>query len=270
MRSMQSPVGGGFSRVGRGTLGLVIAMVVGFLVNWSTPQQPLVFHLGLLASDVIREPWTLLTYPFAWPGGAIFGILMAALWLWMVGGQVESDLGTPKYLASFFVFTLLGGIFVSLAGLMTQAPASLLGSAVPVGAITMLWAARNRSATIMFWGMIPMSATILAGITALLVFLSHGVGNPLVGVCAVIPLGIAWLWADGKLPVAYAGGYVGGGTRVTKQEAKARERKFTSFMDDVKKREQERRERDELRRLFERSLVDNPDDKKPDDQKKID
>ncbi len=264
---MRSTAFGGFSSrstVAPVTLGLIVTLVLCFLINWvAMPEQPLFRAFALYAADVLSKPWTLLTHPFAISGGQVFGVAFSCLWLWMIGTQVERDLGSTKYLAAFFAFSILGAILIAATASMMNLGYVLAGTSIGLGAITMLWGARNRSATIMFFGIIPMTATILCIITAVFTLLNLGMGAPLIGIVAMIPLALAWLWADNKLPLAYAGGPKNiAGTKISAAEKKREEQRHKDYMREVKEREIERKERERLKDLFERSLIDDPDEGK--------
>lgn len=243
------------------TLGLVITILLVFLINWFTVANgaPLYRALALETGAFASKPWTLLTFGVNNSPAAIFAVFCTLLWLFMVGGQVERELGLRNYLLSFFGFGALGGLFV-LGAAAVASPIVLAGTAIPLGAITMLWGARNRSQTIMFFGIIPMSALVLCVVTGAMVFLSLGFGNPLAGVAGVLPLVLAWFWASDKLPVRYpVASFTSSG--MSAKEKKREQARFNAYMEDVRAKEQERREKDRLRELFERSLIEDPDDK---------
>src|SRR3954467_14845699 len=89
------------SSLAPGTVGITIALVASFLIAF--------LHLAPIGEKLsfftdFTQPWGLLTYPFAWVGdtGAILWLVIEILWLWGMGGSIERELGTPKYLAMFF------------------------------------------------------------------------------------------------------------------------------------------------------------------------
>ena len=110
----------------------------------------------------------------------------------------------------------------------------------------MLWCARNQTTTIMLYGIIPLTGKWLAIIDVIIVILIYGNGYPLLGVFAAAPLVLAYLYALERLP--------GLGYQVTRQEVqatRAQARYNESYYEEVRKREQEREERERLRKLFE-------------------
>lgn len=262
---MRSTKFGGFSSrstVAPATMALMVTIGACFLVNWATVgSQPLLQALAFSTSTALSKPWTFLTYAFALPGQAIMSAVFGTLWLWMVGTFVERDIGIANYLGAFFGFGVLGAGLVMLASQPTG-PYLLIGSTIPVGVVTMLWGARNPNQTIRFFGIIPMSAKVLCIFTAVFSFLGMGLGTPLMGVAALIPMALAWAWASQMLPVRYpVASTVSAGAKRSAAEAKREREKFSSYIDDVRAREAERAEKDRLRELFERSLIEDPEDR---------
>lgn len=240
----------------------MIAISVCFLVNWAmAATQPLLVALMLNTADALSKPWTLLTYPFALPGAAIWTAVFGTLWLWMVGTTVERDIGAGPYLGSFFGFALLGGALIQ-AGSIASGPYLLTGSVIPVGCITMMWGARNRNQIVKLCGLVPVSAAVLCGLTALFAFLGMGLGTPLMGLLGVLPMALAWFWAADQLPVRYpVASKVTDGQRRSAAERKREREHFNQYIGTVREREMERKEKDRLRELFERSLIEDPDDR---------
>src|ERR1700674_5143962 len=85
-----------------GTVGLIGLIVGAFLVSWLFAGA---FYSNVaLAPGLGFRPWAVATYPFAHTGIG-FGLLCWLLllyWMWFVGSQIERDLGTAKYVATFF------------------------------------------------------------------------------------------------------------------------------------------------------------------------
>jgi hypothetical protein len=105
---------------------------------------------------------------------------------------------------------------------------------------------------------IPIQARWLGWLTVGMVLFGYGIGNPLFGLLACVHLGLAYLYAANYVPfLPY------GTTRFFRHKRywKKSERDET-YIRDVKKREIERQERERLRKLFEGSLTDDPEDKR--------
>jgi membrane associated rhomboid family serine protease len=234
-----------------GTLGLVALFAVCFVLSWLGASE-LMFQLGFRG---FSAPWGVFTYPLAssGAGGAVLFVILGLLWLWSFGTQVERDLGTGRFLGAFAIFTVIGALFVGLAGLVTGSQSMLFGSFLPVSILTVVWCGRNPTQTIMMMGIFPLLAKWLAVLTAVLVLFSVGDRQPIVGAFALIPVALGWAWGSGKLPIPYS--TVRGG--ISASERKQRDRKEQAFRDKVTDRKKEREERERLRRMFEDSLKDD-------------
>ena len=126
-----------------------------------------------------------------------------------------------------------------------------MGPWLPISALTVIWAARNQSAQLRLYGLIPMSGRLLAVITVVMDIFMLGSQSPVIGVVATLPLGLWWLFGNNQIPFASFSGEsiskrltdrpVMRGTQVYDQK----------YYDDVKDREIEREEKERLRRLFE-------------------
>jgi hypothetical protein len=113
---------------------------------------------------------------------------------------------------------------------------------------------RNPEATVLFSFVIPIKAKWLAVITAALVLFGYGTPYPIVGVFACFHLGLAWAFASEKLKfLPFKAG-------PSSKALKRTDMMSREFYDDAKRRQKEREEKDALRKLFERSLISDPDD----------
>lgn len=242
------------------TVGLVVAMIVGFLMVWM--DTSLKFFLAMvLQTDVVwREPWRFLTYPYVAGAGDFIGLIFLCWWLWGIGGSVERELGAKRYLSVWFAFTVLCGLGLAIGAAILGQSGQLMSGWTPVAAITVIWGTRNASAEVRLMMIIPITGRWMAWIAAGLVF--FGTRPPQLAPFAALPLLLAYLYAANKLtflPYGAGGGFgsrgmnAAGTRKVFKQE----------FYDDVKRREQARAEKERLRELFERSMVDDPDSDNP-------
>lgn len=240
-----------------GTIFLLIAIALGFLMSWATQSSFGISQLMFSTATVSTQPWSVFTYPLARGSGDFTGLLfliLSMMWLWQFGAMVERDMRTGPYLITFFTFTLLGAGAAALAGILTGG-ATLFSAFLPTAAITLIWCARNPSATINMWG-IPLNAKQLALLDGALTVLAIGMGNaPLVGLFCGIPLALAWFWANDRLPIPYPKGTtIQDGGRRSASEAKRERAKFNEYIDDVRERERKRTEQERLRRMFEDSI----------------
>ena len=203
-------------------------------------------------------PWTFLTYPFAANPADVIGIFFMIYWMWIIGAQVERDLGTGKYLAFFGAMTAIPATMMWICLLTTGHASALYGLYLPVAGITIAWATRNPNASMLFMLIIPILAKWLGWLTAALVVFGYGYPNPPVGLFAGVHLLLAHLFAAQRVPLLT---YGKDGGKVKKQQWLPRE-KDDNYLLDVKNREIERAERERLRKLFEGSLKDDPEDKR--------
>ncbi len=236
-----------------GTVGLIVALLASFVLGWLPGVGAQTFQATAFTGDLGRA-WTVLTYPLASPGdgGALFFVLLLALWLWFVAGSVEDEDGTKGLLLFFGAFTVLGALFVWVGVLLTSSPVLLAGPSIPVAALTVLWATRRPDAPVMLMGVFPLAARWVAVIAVAMLVFGLGTGNPLIGVLAGLTCGVAWWAARQRLSFRRSVVVPGGGRG---PGSKSRE-EFDSYMNRVKEREREREERERLRRLFEGSLKD--------------
>jgi hypothetical protein len=130
--------------------------------------------------------------------------------------------------------------------------------------LTVAWCFRNAGQSVNLYGILPIRAPWIAAITAASLLFSYGAVNPLLGLLAVAPLFVAMLFAQNKLPIAFgagrsSGGFgFGGATSKKKVHATRAQAQYDeAYYDDVLRREQERDERERLRKLFESSLKDD-------------
>jgi membrane associated rhomboid family serine protease len=247
----------------KATVGLIVALAATFVLAWFGLRQAFGPGLAFDPAELAARPWTLLTYPFAsaGDGGGLFFTLIMWLVLYMFGGAVERDAGPVRLLGLFLGGSVIAGLFIALGARIAGPAPVLMGPALGVACVIVAWAARNAEATILLFFILPLKGKYLAILTFALTFFAYGTGAPLIGLFAVVALALAWLWASGRLGVAFAGG--GGQSKRSRAERRAEERRHREFITSVKDREREREEKERLRRLFERSLIEDPDEKKP-------
>ena len=236
------------------TVGIIVASVACFIFNWMSRGQ-ITLALGFFPAIATSRPWTFLTYPLA--VGDPLSALFLSLWLWGIGGMVERELGSIKYLLVYLLFTFLCAACVWIGTLILRVPPTdiLAGGWTPVVAITVIWATRNPSAQMLFMFVIPLAAKWIAWISVAFVFFAT---DPVLAPFAALPFALAYFFAADKLPFApygrggSAGGSYGGAT-------KKWERYDKNYYTEVQRREKERDEKERLRKLFEGSLDDDPE-----------
>lgn len=244
MRQVNSMFGGA-GRSTPVTLGLTVLVVLGAVLVLGEPNQA--SSLFGFSGSVFPKLWTLVTYPFVNFLGA-FGLVFLPMWLFSIGGQVERDHGAQRFLILWLIITGLSVLpFVVLRK-------SLDGILIPDAALTVIWATRNPNACVRLFGLIPVKPLWLALLGVAAVLVTYGTGNLLLGGLALLSCGLAYLYASNRLPLRYGySGLQGGRAKPTK----AQRAKEDAYLSDVFVREQERADRERLRKLFEDSLEDD-------------
>ena len=234
------------------TMGIVAVLAVGSVVFFFSNGNGMQW---LTASvEWPQKPWTLLLYPFAYSGvGGISALLFALCmiaWVLYACGSIEREVGAAKYLVAWAVLTALPAVLILETMRATGNGYSLMGPYLPIAGLTVAWATRNQHARFLIWGLIPVTGRIIGWITLLGTFFTFGMGNAFVGVAAILPLVLAWTFATNRIPF-----FKFKSLEVERVEKKQAEREL-AFRAEVVVREREREERERLRRLFERSGID--------------
>lgn len=245
----------------KGTIALIVTLVAFFVLAWGGLYDRLEI-LQFVASDFANRPWSLITYPLFVMGGdgsGAFFLIILFYWMYSICGAVEERLGAVKLWIAFFALSFIFAVSVFLGYFLIafgQAAfdTSLSGPYLGVAALTVAWAAIYPDSIIRLFFLIPVQAKWVAVIIAALVLFGYGNRAPIIGIFAVAPLGLAWMWGRRGLPWPMEG-------KARETVAKKKEEHFRVFIDDVKTREKEREERERLKKLFESSL-DDPEDKK--------
>ncbi len=197
--------------------------------------------------------WKFVTYPLVFERGAILSLLFSGLVAYWTANALTARLGAVGTWKAWLLASALGGVLWLMGGLLSGAVA-LFGPNLPLAAFLCLWAAWNKSAKVMLFMIIPVPAPLIAAVSVLGVLVSFGMQNPLAGVLpALVPVAY-WLYGDGKLKLP------GFATQAGRSD-KRRTMNLQAHVDEAKRREIEREERERLRRLFEASLEEDPPDR---------
>lgn len=243
------------------TMALIGLSLSIFVLSWMMNGK--LFEPLSFATDWSR-PWGILTYPFAngGNGGGLFWFLLELYWLFWVGSVTESEVGTPRFVAFFFAMSVLAALCIWL-GMVLIHPghaAALGGLELAISALTVAWGTRHAHENILLMFIIPVPGWILAWLTAFLVMFGFGsmYAAPVMGLFASVHLILAYLYAANRIPnLAYGRAPAA----VREKFLKATEKRDQSYYDDVRKREEERKDRERLRKLFEDSMKDGDSDK---------
>jgi hypothetical protein len=208
----------------------------------------------ILLPDTVAHPWVYLTYPFVnnlADGWGVVGMLFLSYWLFWVGSSAERDLGSLRFGLLWAVASVVSAVCVLAGGMLLRTPFYAMGGLLPVSVLSVIWGVRNRTASVMMMAILPISGFWLAWLSVAIVFVDYGRSNLGLGVAACVPLAIGWAFADNRIP-----GLVYGKPKSVYRPSKAQRAKEAAFFDDVAKREQERKDRERLRKLFEGSIED--------------
>ncbi len=232
---------------------LIGLIVILFLLGWGI-QRDISSLLAFNTLTSAAKPWQILTYVFV-PSYDLIGVLFASFWMWNIGTVVERDQGSPRFAAILGIYTVLAALCLWLGSAITGIPGVLVGAWGILSCVTVLWGTRYPNMTTLFMFVIPIKAKWLALLSVALVFFGS---HPALAVFAALPLILAALFARDQLPIKY-----GSGPSSAKRVNKTRSGMPTSpeFIADVRKREQERADRERLRKLFEDGMIDNEKDK---------
>lgn len=235
------------------TLGFTVSFGVAFVAAFAMGPGNLFNLLGF--KGTLSNPIGLITFPWAYSGvgvGAFF-VLLSLAWFYFIATRIELELGRSRLLALFFGFTLLS----SLSMLAVRAP---LGEPYLVNsALFVFWAARNQNLPLSFWG-VPLLAKWLALVIAVLAFFffAGSSAGVLVGIAAMVPLALSWTIGAELIPGIRIASE---SQSVARRETKKEKAEINNYIDNIRDREKKREEDERLRRLFESSLSDDPDDK---------
>jgi membrane associated rhomboid family serine protease len=207
-----------------------------------------------LASDSHLRPWSFLTYPFVGPvfatGMNLINFVFALVAIFFCGIQLERVMGAKKY-ALLLLFSVAGmglamWIGLNLAGLTS----SFADMYLPASAVIMTWCGTYSRSQIRLYGIIPVTGMWMAIILCVLLAISY-ITQPIVAASLLIPVIGLYFYGRGSLPG------MSPARRQAVQETRAQSRYKPEYYDDVKKREQERLERERLRKLFEGNSKDD-------------
>ena len=242
------------------TLYIIAGLVACFLLTWifsgSVPNpvwDNLAFDSGL------SKPWTLLTYPFAVTIRGVFWFAISCWILHQFMSDLERRMGPSGVTIFFFAMTLLGGIGYYVGTVVAAGPSAREPTLnLMIEVVIFTWALLNWGSTIKLFMVIPVPCSVIFYLCIASVVIEHGLKSPLVGVFTALPLLVSWLYVTNRIAVMPFGKVpdVAG----VKQKKKD-DREFHDYMDKVREKEQDRKEKDRLRKMFESSLSDDDEDK---------
>lgn len=175
-------------------------IAINIILTIITPLLHLDIITNLLAyrSDIATlHPWTAFTYPLISDFNPL-SVLFGCLWMWMAGGSLERSWGSKRYLGYFLVVSGITALSLHLGWLITHISLSLIGLWMPLACITVSFAMINPEEYVNIWGIIPLKLKYLALIDVIIVGVSFGSSNLLLGVLALISLFYAYSVSSSK------------------------------------------------------------------------
>lgn len=188
-------------------------------------------------------------YPFLLGpvGNAVFTILTVVFFI----ASIEKTIGTPLSIKLWLGSTLLGAAGVAIGDALFHYNATLFGATIPIESLILYWATKfpRQRVVLLFF---PVEAWVVAAIGVCFVFFGYGAGNPLVGLFALTPLFVIGLYSWSENPKSRVKNPRYSSTAQVSEK---------DFYEDSEKRRKDRLERERLRKIFEQSMIEDPDDK---------
>lgn len=144
---------------------LLIANTVVFLLTWVVGQGLVLEWFAFAPSDVIRRPWSLVTYMFL--HGDLWHLLINMLVLFFFGPPLEARWGSKEFLR-FYLLCGLGGAALSFVFM----PNAIIGASAAVYGVMLAFAMAWPEAPIYVWGIFPVKAKWLATFLFVITFMS--------------------------------------------------------------------------------------------------
>lgn len=218
-------------------LAIEVAAFLVFFLTSGAAAGSIFESLAFSPRNATSQPWTLVTYAFAWPFDAIWLALYVFLALYYFAPSLERGLGTRAFGWFLLGVTVSAPLSFWAATAVFGVDIVLRSAAIPVSAVIVGWATRFPEAMVMLWFVVPVKGKWLGWFTAVLVLFGYGWGNPALGVFALLPLALAHFWVRGGASLPSLG------ARRTQDES----------LSAWERRKQEEAERLRLKELFERS-----------------
>ncbi|MEP6999185.1 MAG: rhomboid family intramembrane serine protease [bacterium] len=140
---------------------LLIANVLMFFVQQTAPEG-LTNALVFIPQLIIARPWTMVTYMFLHHD--FMHILFNMMGLYFFGSRVEMRLGPERFFALYFV----AGISGALMSFVFQDHNAIIGASAGVFGVMLAFARFWPRDQIFIWGIIPIEARWLVGISTLI------------------------------------------------------------------------------------------------------
>lgn len=241
------------------TVYIIAALIGCFLLTFffSGSQSNPIWE-GLAYTTDLSKPWTLFTYPFATPLGGVFFFAISCWIIYQFMSDLERRMGAWGITLFFFTMALLGGLGYFIGTIVAAGPSAYQPKlSLIIEVIIFTWALLNWGSTIKLFMIIPVPCSVIVYLSIASVVIEHGIGSPLVGVFTALPLLVSWLYVTNRIAFMPFGKVpdVAG-----VKEKKKDDREFNDYMDKVREKEQDRNEKEKLRKMLESSLSEDDKD----------
>lgn len=240
---------------------IIAALAASFLLAWFfSGSNPNPVWENLAYTSDLSKPWTLLTYPFGVLLSGVFWFAISCWILYQFMSDIERRLGPWGVTIFFFAMTFLGGLGYFIGTVIASGPSMIQPRLdLPLEVVIFTWALLNWGATIKLFMIIPVPASVIAYLCLAAVVIEYGLGSPLVGVFAALPILVSWLYVTNRISFMRFGQVP---DLASAKQAKKETKEFDTYMDKVRAREQDRKEKDKLRKMLESSLQDDDEDER--------
>ena len=144
---------------------LLIANTVVFFLTWLVGQDLVFSWLAFGPADVLRRPWSVVTYMFL--HGDLWHLLINMLVLFFFGPPLEARWGSKEFIR-FYMLCGLGGVALSFVFM----PSWIVGASAAVYGVMLAFAITWPEAPIYVWGIFPVKAKWLAAFLFVITFMS--------------------------------------------------------------------------------------------------
>ena len=134
---------------------LIIATVIAYFLQQTL--SGLMDWFVFVPSEVLRRPWSMVTYMFLHDQRDIWHILFNMLGLFFFGVRVEERIGTRRFTWLYFISGIAGAILSFLFSFNSP----VIGASGGVFGVTLAFAYFWPDAPIHFWGIIPIPARLM-------------------------------------------------------------------------------------------------------------
>lgn len=163
--------------------------VVQFLLGPILRVTDLSWVFGIVPALFVRGYfWQPLTYMFLHSPVQILHLLLNLLILWMVGGDLERHWGGRRFLGYYLVCGVGAGMFVAIAGLLSNTQAPTIGASGAIYGLLLAYGMIFSERVILFMLVFPMRARTLSWVLFAIAFVST-LGQSASGVSHVAHLG---------------------------------------------------------------------------------